>query len=66
MIDPTEFINKQKKEDYSSFKKMESSYMCQHENCIKYSEMVYRDDINNTIMWKCADGHENKIKAFLQ
>jgi len=66
MIDPSEFINKKKKEDFSSFKKIESSYQCQVDGCLKYSDMVYKDDINNLIIWKCLDGHENKIRAFLQ
>ena len=66
MIDPNDFIGKKKEKGYDSFKKLDLSYMCQHPECSKFSAMVYRDEENQLIIWKCTDGHENKARAFFQ
>lgn len=66
MIDPDEFLNKEKEDEYASFKKMDMSYLCQHMGCGKFAGMTYRDEKNQLLIWKCPDGHENKAKAAFQ
>jgi hypothetical protein len=64
MINPEEFINIKKDTDkYESFKKMDSSYMCQEVGCHKYSNKTYHDPKEGVMIWVCPDGHENKAKA---
>lgn len=66
MIDPREFINKKPENKYESFKKLDSSYMCQEMGCGQFSSLVYRDEENELIIWVCPSGHENKARVAFQ
>lgn len=62
MIDPKKFITNKQENKYESFKKLDSSYMCQQMGCGQFSSLVYRDDENGLIIWVCPNQHENKAK----